>query len=190
MKTLKFVWRPIYVHQSYRFYRKDIVNASGIPKDDSNITYTILKADDSVYILQIEAMVEFLKGKLFDKIDKGDICLVALKGDFVAGFNLIAFGTVFIPLINKSRTFRNGTAWSEHIAVHKDFRKMGLASQLRNRIFDELNARGIHCLYGGTLPTNFAAIGLANKMGFKMLADAEYHRFLFWKWWVYKRIKT
>ena len=114
---------------------------------------------------------------------RGDICIVALLKGRVIGFNLISFGEVFIPLINFKKVFKQNEAWSEHISVHKDFRKMGLAIELRYRVFDILQKQGIKKLYGGTLKSNVPAIKLARTLGFKDIIDVVYFKvFNFQKW--------
>ena len=146
-------------------------------------------ADESdVQILrQVENIAEWLKGSMEEKIRSGDLCLVALSGDVVEGFNIAAFGTVYIPLIRRERRFRGSEAWSEHIAVQPDFRKRGLAAHLRYRMFEELASRGIKRFYGGTLSTNIPALKLAQKVGFKTLADIVYISVLGRKCWRFKR---
>jgi hypothetical protein len=62
------------------------------------------------------------------------VCLVALAGERVAGFNLINLEQASLILVNRKKKLRPGCAWSEHIAVEKEFRKSGLGSQLRYRI--------------------------------------------------------
>ena len=122
------------------------------------------------------------------RIEDGAICLAAFKQEKLAGFNLISFGDVYIPLVELNKAFRKEYAWSEHIAVHKNFRKKGLAIQLRCRILSELKQRGFKRLYGGTLSSNLPALKLARSVGFKELVDIDYMRVLCIKRWRYKRI--
>ncbi len=134
-------------------------------------------------------MAEWMRGELVDKIASGSLCLVILDENKVAGFNLITFGGVFIPLIKLKRVFHQHDAWSEHIAVHKNYRRRGLATQLRYRIFDELRRRGYKKLYGGTLVSNKPSLKLAHKLGFKEIADIRYLKILDSKSWRFNRIR-
>lgn len=124
-----------------------------------------------------------------ENLRAGALCLVALQGEKVAGFNLIGFGEVSMPLVNKQRIFRKGDAWSEQIAVMKDFRQLGLGSQLRYRIFEELGRRGYKRLYGGALTSNVGSLKLARKMGFREIIDIHYFRILGRDIWRYKKVK-
>jgi hypothetical protein len=76
-------------------------------------------------------MEEWLEGRLASKLAKGSLCLVAMDGNIVAGFNLVGFGEVHMPLVNGKRIFRNGSAWSEQITVNTKYRGKGLGSELR-----------------------------------------------------------
>jgi len=97
-----------------------------------------LSENDDDLIQQVENMAEWLKGTLKLKLSVKDLCIVVLDKKKVIGFNLISFGSVFIPLLNKTKKLKNYTAWSEHIAINKDYRQSGLGSLLRYRIFQSL----------------------------------------------------
>ncbi len=189
-KTLAYLFRSIYFRQIYRIYR---INLDAImpPEDPSqpNIRFKVLTAQDVEMIAQVETIAEWLRGRLTNAIAKGQVCLVALDGDEVAGFNLINFDHATLVLVNLKKKLRRGMAWSEHIAVKKEFRKTGLGSQLRFRIFEELKRRGIRRLYGGTLRSNTASLNLARSVGFKEIGDIHYRKiFSFEKWW-YTRVR-
>ena len=64
----------------------------------------------------------------------GGLCVVALDGEKVAGFNLVSFNEVYIPLLELKKKFRKDQAWSEQITVSKDYRKQGLRfnTQIQN----------------------------------------------------------
>jgi GNAT superfamily N-acetyltransferase len=140
-------------------------------------------------IAQIENIAEWLRGRLTEALTAGQLCLVALDGDEVAGFNLINFEHATLILVNLRKKLRRDFAWSEHIAVKKEFRKTGLGSQLRFRIFQELRRRGIRRLYGGTLRSNIASLSLARSVGFKEIGDIHYRKFFSIEKWRYKRVR-
>ena len=118
------------------------------------------------------------------------ICLVDLDNNKVAGFNLITFGKIYIPLINLTKTFNSYQAWSEHIAVRKDYRKKGLATQLRYRIFAELKQMNIKRLYGGTLISNIPALKLARKLGFKEFVEVDYLKLFGFSRCIYRKFRN
>jgi GNAT superfamily N-acetyltransferase len=155
----------------------------------SNLTFRILTAEDRDAIAQIEAIAEWLRGRLQGAIAAGQPCLVALDGDRVAGFNLISLDHATIPLVNLTRKLRMDCAWSEHIAVRKEYRRAGVGAQLRFRIFHELERRGVRRLYGGTLVSNAASLSLARSVGFEEIADIHYCKFFSHEKWLYKRVR-
>jgi GNAT superfamily N-acetyltransferase len=151
--------------------------------------FEMLRAEDTDIIEQIEQHSEWLSGQLADKLRNGQICVVALDGRKMVGFNLINFGCVEIPLLETTRQFRPDAAWSEHIAVHTDYRGRGLGARLRYFIFGELKKRGYKRLYGGTLGTNLPSLKLARKVGFSEYADVIYTKILFHKTWQFKKVR-
>lgn len=189
-KVLAALLKLIYFHQVFRIYGIDLETAQPHTELGSyDFTFKIITAKDEPEIEQIEDLAEWLKGKLADRIASGDLCLAALDQHKVVGFNLITSGQVFIPLINIKRTFRQREAWSEHIAVQKDYRRMKLACQLRYRIFEELKKRGIRTLYGGTLSSNLASLKLTRRVGFRELVDLHYIKILNVETWRFRRVR-
>lgn len=139
-------------------------------------------------IAQIEDIAEWMRSRLRRNIAAGQLCLVAMDEEEVAGFNLINFDQPLLVLINLRKNIRKGSAWSEHIAVKKQFRRTRLGSQLRYQIFDELKRRGIRRLYGGTLRSNTASLNLARSVGFKEISDIHYRKILFFANWRYRKV--
>ena len=186
-KSAAALFGGIFSKRTYRIYRKDLSPFEPAGDVPSGLIIRFADESDVQILRQVENIAEWLKGSMEEKIRSGDLCLVALSGDVVEGFNIAAFGTVYIPLIRRERRFRGSEAWSEHIAVQPDFRKRGLAAHLRYRMFEELASRGIKRFYGGTLSTNIPALKLAQKVGFKTLADIVYISVLGRKCWRFKR---
>ncbi len=188
-KTFAYLLRSIYFRQIYRIYRIDLeTTAPRASVSNYNFSFEILTARNVDMISQIENIAEWLRGRLTEAILEGQLCLVALDGKQVAGFNLINFDRATLVLVNMEKELRKGTAWSEHIAVKKEFRKTGLGSELRFRIFEELKERGIRRLYGGTLRSNIASLSLARSVGFKEIGDVHYSKFFSFQKWRYKRV--
>lgn len=188
-KTLAHLLRLFYFHQVYRIYRIELDGTQPAGEDVPGFTFKLLGPEDCDAIAQIESHAEWLHGTLQRRLGAGDMCLAVLEGSRVAGFNLVTFGTVHIPLVNLRAGFRAGEAWSEHIAVLKEFRQRGLAAELRYRIFAELRRRGIRRLYGGTLSSNLPSLKLTRHVGFREIVDVDYRRVLHCESWRYRRVK-
>jgi GNAT superfamily N-acetyltransferase len=189
-KTLAYLVRSNYFRQVYRIYRINL--AATNPREVSskrNFTFKILTAQDASLIAQVENIAEWLHRQLQGKIAAGQLCLVALDGERVAGFNLIDFEQANLILVNFQEKLRRGFAWSEYVAVKKEFRRTGLASQLRYRIFEELKRRGILRLYGGMFRSSTASLGLTRSVGFKEIGDIYYRKSVAFANWQYKRIR-
>ncbi len=182
-KTLAYLVRSVYFRQVYRIYRINLGATKPVENSGNrNFTFKILTAQDASLIAQVENIAEWLHRLLQGKIAAGQLCLVALDGENVAGFNLIDFEQATIVLVNLQKKLRHGFAWSEHVAVKKEFRRTGLASQLRYRIFEELKN-------GGTLRSNMASLRLTRSVGFKEIGDIHYRKFFSIENWQYKRIR-
>ena len=189
-KILAYLIRSVYFQQVYRIYRIKL-DATQPPEDfdKHDFAFRILTAQDADVIAQVENIAEWLRGQLQGKIAAGQLCLVALDGENVAGFNLINFQHATLVLVNLEKKLRRGFAWSEHIAVRKEFRRTGLGSQLRRRIFEDLKRRGTRRLYGGTLGSNTASLKLTRSVGFQEIADVHYSKFFSVERWRYKRVR-
>ena len=189
-KSLAHLVRRVYYRQVYRIYRikLDAVPAAAYA-DPGNFAFKILTPQNLEMIAQVEDTAEWLRGQVGNRIAEGQMCLVALKGDRVAGFNLINLNVASLVLVNRSVKLRRGSAWSEHIAVLKEFRRSGLGALLRFKIFEALKSRGIHRLYGGTLRSNAAALKLTRAVGFQEIGEVHYRKFLTFEEWQFKRVR-
>jgi GNAT superfamily N-acetyltransferase len=189
-KTLAYLLRSIYFRQVYRIYRINLEETKPSEGyDQRQFTFMLLAAQDADLIAQIENIAEWLRGRLTEALAARQLCLVALDGEEVAGFNLINFDHATLVLVNLQKKLRTDFAWSEHIAVKKKFRKTGLGSQLRFRIFQELRERGFRRLYGGTLRSNVASLNLARAVGFKEIGDIHYRKILSIEKWRFERVR-
>jgi len=190
VKSILHIISPIYEFTTYRIYRIDLETApKPSPLNDTDIIVRLLAIDDIDLILQIENYAEFLQGRIQKVIAGHGFCLVAVRGDELAGFNLISSGKVYMPLVKLHRVFAPAEAWSEHIAILPNFRRKGLASHLRHIVFEELRCRQFKRLYGGTLKSNKASLKLAERVGFRVFADIEYIGILWCKFQRYRRIR-
>lgn len=188
-KSLLYVFRFAYEHTVYRLYRIDLVkSAAEQPTEIEGVTFKFLKPSDEASIRQVEQNSEWLSGTVKDRLAAGAICIVALDGEQLAGFNLVSFGEVYMPLIHLHRRFRSDEAWSEQIATVKTSRRKGLAAQLRYRIFKELRHRGIRTFYGAALHDNLPSLKLAQRVGFRQFVEIRYTRLFTRRRWRYVRL--
>lgn len=189
-KCVAGLCQPIYIQRVYRLY---FICLSGVQvvsqTADEQWQFRTISSRDIREISEIEHLSEWLRGLLKCKLENGSICLIASKNERLAGFNLVSFGKVRIPLINMSHRFGPRHAWSEQLYIHKDFRRQGLAFDLRQHIFKILQSRGIQKLYGGTLVSNSGILQLARKVGFTEFVDVHYQRFLRRSTWTYVRLR-
>ncbi|GMT46717.1 MAG: hypothetical protein IEMM0007_0283 [bacterium] len=189
-KIISYLIQPVYENRTYRIYRFDLENFQEIPSGESVFAFKIIDKSDTGIIRQIEDMEEWLKGKVASRLEAVGLCLVALDGERVAGFNLVSLGEGRIPLIGLRRDLRENEVWSDQITVSKNYRGKGLGSTLRYRIFKELKKRGVRRIYGGTQISNLASLNLARKVGFKEIADVQYLKILNKKRLRFKRVRN
>jgi len=189
-KVIAFAIRPLYESRTYRLYVIDLRRKNPQENTDlDDVQFRILTESDSKAIQQIESISEWLHGTLETRLREGSLCLAAFEDGAVSGFNLISFGEAYMPLVNLRRRFRRDEAWSEQIAVSKDFRKKGLGAALRYNIFEELRNRGYRKLYGGALIDNAPSLKLARRVGFREFVDIRYTRLLTNRSWTYRRVR-
>jgi GNAT superfamily N-acetyltransferase len=185
-KILGNIFKPIFYHQVYRVYGIVLEDARSECDANINFDFVLLNKNDHGFIHQIEHMEEWLHGKLIDKLTAGGLCIAAIDNDRVAAFNLVAFGNVYVPLVEMNKQLKPDEAWSEQITVHKDYRKRGLASEIRNQVFNVLQQRGIKRFYGAALVNNTGSLKLAARVGFTELKDIHFYKVLGHRIWKYK----
>ena len=189
-KAFAYVFKVFYEHTAYRLYKINLRSEqTEAPSELSDVEFRFIDERDENAVTQIEDNSEWLSGTLKQRLASGAICLAAFEGGQLAGFNLVSFGNVFMPLVKLSRTFRKDAAWSEQIATVKTFRKKGLASQLRYRVFEELRRHGIRKFYGGALTDNIASLKLARRVGFHEFVEVRYTRVFRFKKWQYVKVQ-
>ena len=185
-----YLLSPLYYHRVYRIYCIGLSNINGYEPKHLDLQYKFLEPEDHELIRQIEDMEEWLQGLVAEKLENQSICLAALDKGKVAGFNIVSFGKVYIPLLKLNRDLGEHEAWSEQITVDRLYRRMGLGYDLRRRIFAELKKRKIVKLCGGTLRNNHASLGLARRLGFTEIEDIHYIKLLGFKKWTYREVKN
>ncbi len=189
-KALSYLLKPIYEHEIYRVYCIELENHDVRKIDRDDLEFKTINWNDYKEIKQIESMEEWLYGEIETKLKGKGLCLVAMDKERVAGFNIVGFGEVYLPLIKLTKSLKKGEAWSEQITVHKKYRKRNLASDIRYSIMSELKKMGIKKFYGAALIDNKPSLGLARKVGFKEITDIHYFKFILFKIWRYHNIKS
>jgi len=188
-KGVKYVARPLFEHTRYRVYAIDLQGLAVAPAvAGTGITFHSVRPGDAALIHQIGEAEEWLAGGLEAKLRNNGLCVAALHGGTLAGFNLIAFGTVYLPLVKLHKQLQPDEAWSEQISVGKEYRKQGLAANIRYCIFRELQSRGIARLYGATLVSNSASLKLARRVGFRDIEEIQYRSIFGHRTWQYRKI--
>lgn len=177
-KSTAYLFKPLYQKIVYYLYELDL-NKNVIQRgQNSKYVFRLIHADEANLIAQIEEMEEWLNGSLKKKLLNGCLCMVALDGERVIGFNYVSIGQGNIPLL-KLRVITGPTeAWSEQITISSDYRRQGLASALRNHFYRELRAKGITTLYGHRQDFNIASKQSARKYTLNVMVRAEYKRIL------------
>ena len=188
-KSASYLLKPFYENKTYRIYVINLAKRPLPPPQDSPFSFKLIEAGDEQCIGQIEAMEEWLQERVAQMLAKGVLCLVALDGVTVAGFNLVSLQEGDLPLVHYKKKLRPTEAWSEQITVNKDYRGKKLASILRARMFQLLKNRGIKKFFGGAQVSNIASLNLARKVGFTEIADIQYRKLLSRKRWVMTRFR-
>jgi GNAT superfamily N-acetyltransferase len=189
-KMILYPFSDIYKEKVYLIYKKDLRKHESANKNNPAFTFKFFTKEnlnDNIKN-QLAEIEEWLADRIDYIFDHFGICLVALDGDKVAGFNLVSADEVFIPLIEMHRKFKSDQAWSEQITVRKEYRSKGLGSILRYKMFDELKARGFKALYGGTMWDNWSNIELSKKVGFVIFLKVKFKRIFKNKKYEFERI--
>jgi GNAT superfamily N-acetyltransferase len=187
-KGLRYVARPLFERTTYRVYAIDLQGLTVAPAAAGDgLAFHIVRPGDAALIKQIGEAEEWLAGVLAAKLSNNGLCVAALHGSTLAGFNLIAFGEVYLPLVKLHKQLQPDEAWSEQISVGKEYRRQGLAANIRYCTFRELQSRGIARLYGATLVSNSASLKLARRVGFRDIEEIQYRSILGHRTWQYRK---
>ena len=189
-KICGYLVKPFYENRTYRIYCIDLGHFQAPAEMDHTLyQYHLVNPDEVNLIRQIEIMAEWFNGMIRAKLLSDHLCLVALDGDKVAAFNLVALTKADIPLLQWERPLDKEEAWSEQITVDRQYRRKGLGRAVRHRMFRELQKRGIKRFCGGALISNTASLKLAQRSGFKEKEDIQFIKILWRKYWRHHEVK-
>lgn len=189
-KMILYPFSDIYKEKVYLIYKKDLRKYESANKNNPTFDFRFYTKENLNNNIknQLTEIEEWLADRIDFIFNHSGICLVALDGDKVAGFNLVSADDVYIPLVEMQRKFKSDQAWSEQITVRKEYRSKGLGSILRYKMFDELKARGFKALYGGTMWDNWSNIELSKKVGFVIFLKIKFKRIFKNKKYEFERI--
>ena len=92
-KSLAFAIKPFYEDRTYRLYMIDFTRSTTpFAEEIEGLNFHFLSSSDDQLIANVESMSEWLHGSLKNPLEHGALCLVAVSGGSLAGFNLISFG--------------------------------------------------------------------------------------------------
>ena len=174
IKILVSITHPVLYRRSYLLYRANLDTVLVPEILDPSFKFRMLERGEEDYKQQITNMAEWFENSIENHMISGAQCLLALDGDTVAGFNLVTFDRINLPVVNYSRKLRSKQAFSDQIMVHKAYRGRGLGASLRWGIFRFLREHGIRYFYGGTEANNQANLALCRKVGLKVIAEIRY----------------
>lgn len=190
-KLGSYLVKPIYENRTYRVYciQLDRHNPAVIG-DNTQFSFKLVRPEDHEIIEKVELLAEWFKGVIENKLRSKHVLLVAMDGDIVAGFNLVAIGKAEIPLLQWAKDLPADEAWSEQITVDKAYRRQGLGNAIRHHIFRELQNIGIKRLCGGALISNQASLKLSRRAGFTEVEDIQFIKTLWHKQWRHHKVNT
>ena len=177
-KSISYLCKPFYENMVLMVYRVEMENVEVQAAFKHNFKFKLINSKDSRLINQIEKMEEWLQGKVEGKLQRDGICMVLMDRDKVIGFYLAALGEVFIPLLKLKVILELCEAWGEQVTITKKYRRKGLATELKRKIYSELNKSGIKTIYGHAALNNKATLKSAEKIKSKHLAVIQYLKFI------------
>ena len=176
MKIAGSLGSLLFYTRAYTIYRADLGDLILPGATDESLVFRFLEPTEKNFLIQIQQMEEWLDTRLDAILESGGKCLAAIDGTRVAGFNLVSFQQIHLPVIQFTRALRPGGAYSEQITVSKAYRGRNLGSTLRLELFRALKAQGTRSLYGGTDVNNHANLALCRKVGLKGIVDIRHFR--------------
>ncbi len=156
----------VFLVRQYIIYEKQLTREALPNLNNAAFEFIFLSPHDTAVFKQIEALSGLPYEWVAAKMIAGGECIVARNYGVIAGFNLISTHSTYIKYLNIYLSLPEGEAWSEQITVAPEYRRCGLASDLRYHMFNRLANKGYTKLIGGYVPFNKKSGMLAKKLGF------------------------
>ena len=170
-KTVDYLTKPVYDKTKVVLFKTNLQDIYEKKSYDNNFDYKSVKPKNAHILKQIEEMEEWLEGKLELSLGKKKLCLAALKNNKVIGFYLISFNDIYLPLLYPKVLLKDDEAFGEQITVQKNYRRKGLATEMRSLAYMELKRRGINTIYSTALTDNHASLKSIKKGGGKKIGQ-------------------
>jgi len=173
-KSFYVIVKPVYKKQTIKIYSVEIEHLNHQHVNNNNFVFKYVDKDDIIIIKQIEDLEPWIQNKVKDMLNSNYICLAALDKNTVAGFYLINLTEISIPTVNYKRNLRANECCDLQYTVNRKFRRLGLATSLRLRMFDDLRKIGKKKCYTIIWDWNIISRKASNKVGFNYIADLSY----------------
>lgn len=167
--------------RKYIIYEKSLSQLGAIKLRNPDVKFLFISPDDDELLLQIQELSALSAEMVKERIKKNGECIVAIDKGKIAGFNLVSIGRIHVRYVDGYLNLSASEAWSEQITVAPEYRQSGLATDLRNMMFDRLAKRGYTSLFGGYVPFNVKSGNLAKKLGFIEREKVTLLKILAWK---------
>jgi len=177
-KSISYLCKPFYENMVLVVYNVEIEKVVVQEASKNDFNFKLVNNKDTYLINQIEKMEEWLQGKVEGKLQRGGICMAIIDRDKVIGFYLTALGEIFIPLLKMKVIIEPCEAWGEQVTIKKKYRRNGLATELKSKIYSEFKKSGIKTVYGHAALYNKASLKSAEKFKTQHLAVVQYLRYL------------
>ena len=150
--------------------------------NNPHFEFSFLSSNDNGLAEQIEKLSGISRDLVLEKVRNGGECIIARNSDGLAGFNLISTGDrVHILYLDAFLSLSKSEVWGEQITVLPQYRRSGVATDIRYKLFERLLKRGYTKLIGGDVPFNKKSGLLAKKLGFVEREKGTLVRILMWK---------
>lgn len=176
-KSAVYLLKPLFESHSRIIYQIKLDTFPEIGSVENDYVFKMVNPDDTDLINQIEAMEEWLVGRMRPMLLTGAICMAVLQRDKVAAFYLASLEKGVVSKLHLEIVLGESDAFGEQITVHKAHRRRGLSTRLRYSFYTYLKERGITTVYGHRALDNIASKKSAQKYHYADLAKIQYVRF-------------
>jgi len=156
----------IFLFRRYIIYENQFSQSANYELRNPDIEFSFVSADDSGLIIQIEELSGMSREFITEKINRGGYCIVAKNKDSLVGFNLVSVGRTLIRYLDVFVNLADTEFWGEQITVSPEYRRSGLASDIKHRLYTYLIEKGYKKNIGGYVPFNVKSGLLGKKLGF------------------------